>query len=192
VKARVTCAAPLETSELLGYWLGELPAEREAEVEEHLFACRECSAALGELVALGDAFRALLAGGGAAGVVPPEFVARLKAAGLRVREYRMEPQGSIDCTIAPHDDLVLAHLEAPLEGVERLDVVIHEIEARRTQRLEDVGFSAASREVVVVPKARDLRGIDKASQRVELIAVSPAGERLLGTYTFHHSRYRRG
>lgn len=186
----MSCAAPLDPGELLGYWLGELPAVREAAIEEHFFTCAACSDALGRLVALGDGVRALIAGGGAAGVVPPEFVARLKAAGVRVREYRMEPQGSIDCTIAPHDDLVLAHLAVPLEGVERLDVVIHEIEARRTYRLEDVAFLAVNREVVLVPKARDLRAIDEASQRVELIAVSPAGERVLGAYMFHHSRYR--
>jgi hypothetical protein len=184
------CRSPLEGGELLGYWLGELDATREAEIDEHLFACRPCGEALERIVALGDAVRTLIARGDAAAIVPLEFVARLKAAGLRVSEYRLAPQGSVQCTIAPHDDLVVAHLAAPLEGVQRLDVMIHEVEANRTLRLTDVAFNAANREVVLLPKARDLRQIDVGTQRVELIAVSGAGDRVIGEYRFNHSRYR--
>jgi anti-sigma factor RsiW len=186
-----TCRSPLDAGELLGYWLGELEATREAEIDEHLFVCRACGEALDRLVALGDAVRTLITQGGAAAIMPPEFVARLKAAGLRVHEYRLPPQGSVACTITPQDDLVVAHLEAPLAGVQRLDVVIHEVEADQTFRLTDVGFNPASREVVLVPKARDLRGRGRSTQRVELLAVSGAEERVLGEYVFNHSPYRR-
>jgi hypothetical protein len=185
-----TCRSPLGGGELLGYWLGELDATREAEIDEHLFACCACGQALGRLVALGDAVRALTTQGGAAAVMPPEFVARLKAAGLRVHEYRLPPQGSVACTITPQDDLVVAHLEAPLTGVQRLDVVIHEVEFDQTFRLTDVWFDPASREVVLVPKARDLRGRGRSTQRVELVAVSSAGERVLGQYVFNHTPHR--
>ncbi len=185
------CVRPIDGSELLGYWLGELAAAREAEIDEHLFACRACGEALGRLVALGDAVRALITQGGATAIMPPEFVARLKAAGLRVNEYRLVPQGSVACTITPEDDLVVAHLAAPLDGVQRLDVLIHEVEAEQTYRLTDVSFNPASREVVLVPKARDLRGRGRSTQRVELLAVSGAEERVLGEYVFNHSPYRR-
>ena len=184
------CTSPLAGRELLDYWLGDLSGGREAELEEHVFACRRCGAALGKIVALGDAVRALIASGGASGVMPPEFVARLKAAGLRVHEYRLEPQGSVACTITPQDDLVVAHLEVPLAGVQRLDVVIHEVEADLKFRLTDVSFNPASREVVLVPKASDLRGRGRSTQRVELVAVSGNGERLLGEYVFNHTPHR--
>jgi anti-sigma factor RsiW len=186
-----TCRSPLDDGELLGYWLGELDAAREIEIDEHLFACRACGEALGRLVALGDAVRTLIAHGGATGIMPPEFVARLKAAGLRVHEYWLKPQGSVACTIAPQDDLVVAHVEVPLDGVQRLDVVIHEVEAEQTFRLTDVGFNPASGEVVLVPKASDLRSRGRSTQRVELVAVSGAGEQVLGEYVFNHSPYRR-
>lgn len=188
---RAECASAIAAGEWLGYWLGELDATREAVLEEHLFDCRACGDVLEKFAALGDAVRALVAGGDAAAIVPPEFVVRLKAAGLRVSEYQLAPQGSVQCTIAPHDDLVVAHLSAPLEDVQRLDVVIHEVEADRTLRLNDVAFNAANREVVLLPKARDLRQIDVATQRVELIAVSAAGDRVIGEYVFNHSAYRR-
>jgi hypothetical protein len=184
------CKAPLDSGELLGYWLGELDGAREAEIDEHLFACSACGAALGEFVALGDSVRALIASGGASAVIPPEFVARLKAAGLRVREYRLERQGSVACTITPQDDLVVAHLEAPLAGVERLDVLIHEVEADLKFRLTDVGFNVASREVLLLPKANDLRGRGRSTQRVALVAVSGNEERVLGEYVFNHTPHR--
>ncbi len=184
------CRSPLDTGELLGYWLGELDATRDAQIDEHLFACRACGDALARLVALGDAVRTLIAGGGAAAVMPQEFVAQLKAAGLRVHEYRMEPQGSVACTITPHDDLVVAHLEAPLAGVQRLDVLIHEVEADLTFRLTDVAFNPASDEVLLVPNSRDMRHRGRSTQRVELVAVAGADERVLGQYVFNHTPHR--
>jgi hypothetical protein len=184
------CKAPLEGRELLGYWLGELDATRDAEIDEHLFACCTCGAAVSKLAALGDAVRALIAGGGASAVMPPGFVDRLKAAGLRVHEYRLEPQNSVACTITPQDDLVVAHLEVPLAGVQRLDVLIHEVEADLKFRLTDVGFNKASREIVLVPKASDLRGRGPSTQRVALVAVSGGEERMLGEYVFNHTPHR--
>lgn len=42
---------------------------------------------------------------------------------MRIREYRLPPNGSVNCTVAPDDELLVTRLEAPLEGVERLDAV---------------------------------------------------------------------
>ena len=102
------CASAIAASEWLGYWLGELDATREAVLEEHLFGCRACGDVLEKFVALGDAVRALIAGGDAAAIVPPEFVVRLKAAGLRVSEYQLAPQGTrlryVQCPQSPFLD----------------------------------------------------------------------------------------
>jgi hypothetical protein len=182
--------APLPADELLGYWLGELEAGREAEIEGHLFECAECNGALGRLVALGDAVRALVDRGGAMAVVTSGFIERLKATGLRVHEYALEAGSGVDCTITPQQDLIVARLHAPLEGVQRLDVVIHEVEAGQAFRLEDVGFNAASREVVILPKATELRKRGVTTQRVELLAVTDAGDRRIGEYEFRHSPHR--
>jgi hypothetical protein len=122
--------------------------------------------------------------------MPQEFAGQLTAAGLRVREYRLPPQGSVACTITPQDDLVVAHLEAPLADVQRLDVVIHEVEADLTFRLGDVAFNPASGEVLLVPKASDLRHRGRSTQRVELVAVSGTGDRVLGQYVFNHTPHR--
>lgn len=33
---------------------------------------------------------------------------------MRVREYRLQPGGSLNCIVAPEDDFVIAHVHAPL------------------------------------------------------------------------------
>ena len=34
------CAKPIEVERLIAYWLGELPADADAPIEEHLFGSR--------------------------------------------------------------------------------------------------------------------------------------------------------
>jgi hypothetical protein len=71
--------------------------------------------------------------------------------------------------------------------VQRLDLVLHDITAGTSQRMNDVAFDPSADEVVLVPNVTQLRQIDFATQRVELFAVEKAGERVIGEYTFNHS-----
>src|SRR5689334_14140652 len=107
---------------LLAYWLDELDADEAADVEAHLFECDACGARLRELLALRDAIRHEFLAGEVPSTVSGGFVRRLKGAGLRVREYSLAPGDSIACTAAPHDDLVVAHLNVELDGVRQLDI----------------------------------------------------------------------
>ena len=54
------------TADLLAYWLDELDEGGDAKIEEHLFACDDCGAALQELVRIGDAVRRELRKGNSA------------------------------------------------------------------------------------------------------------------------------
>lgn len=182
----VTCATSIPMVTLLAYWLGELDGATESKVEEHLFGCAECSARLRELVQVGAGVRRATREGGVLSVVTPAFIRRLQTAGLRIREYQMHPGGSVLCTIAPEDDLVVAHLHAPLTGVKRLDLVLHDVTAAAHTRLEDVAFDSACGEVVLVPSAIALRHLTHATQRAELFAVDCTGERAISEYTFNH------
>ena len=112
-----SCQTALSVAQVADYWLGDLPPAAQNAVEEHLFACAECSARLGELVALGSGIRALARQGEVNSVVTADFVERLKAQGAKVREYRMRPGQSVFCSIAPDEDLAVAYLEAPLAEV---------------------------------------------------------------------------
>jgi hypothetical protein len=107
---------------------------------------------------------------------------------MRVREYRIEPGGSVNCTVAPSDDLVVTHLGAPLQEVQRLDLIF-EGEGWR-QRLQDIAFDPLSGEVVFAPSVAELRKMGVSTNRAHLVAVGPDAERVIGQYTFNHSPYR--
>ena len=55
-----TCNAPIPEETLLDYWAGDLADGGETErLEEHLFACGDCSARLEQLAALGTGLATL-------------------------------------------------------------------------------------------------------------------------------------
>ena len=179
-------ACTTSPQELLAYWLAELDEVHESRMDEHLFACSACSEELRTIVDIGAAIRGELLRGNFGFVLPASFVRRIKDAGLRVREYSLEPGGSVDCTVTRDDDLVVSYLHAPLHDVRRLDVVIHDSTAG-TLRASDVAFDAEADSLAVVPSVAYLRTLGHAQQRVRLVAVEGADERVIADYTFNHS-----
>jgi hypothetical protein len=120
--------------------------------------------------------------------VSAAFAARLAAGGVRVREYRIPRNGSVNCSVAPDDELLLSRLQAPLEGVSRVDAIARIGDAE--ERREDVPFDAVSGEVLYVPKVADVRAAPPHDVQVRLLAVEGAVERELGHYTLHHQPWR--
>jgi hypothetical protein len=176
---------------LLAYWFGELDDAREAAIEEHYLGCAVCTEQLEEVEALGAGVRRVFAGGRLVAVVTPAFVDRLRHRGLRLREYRVPCNGSVNCSVEPDDDVLLSRLQVPLEGVERIDVLVAPAQAGAQSpadlRLVDVPFDAASGEVVVAPSIAHVRTLPAHRQVMRLVAVGADGDRLLGEYTFNHS-----
>ena len=183
----MTCANPIGFEALVAYWLGEMSKEREAALEEHFFACAHCSGRLQGLAALAAGVRAAVQDGRVSMVVSAPFVGAMQRAGLRLREYSVEPGGSVNCTIGPNDDAVVSRLRAPLAGVTRLDIVQMRGTGEPEVRLADVPFDAETGEVLVVPPAAWLRAMPAFTMRMRLIAVGETGEKPIGDYTFNHS-----
>jgi hypothetical protein len=173
---------------LLEYWLGELDASAAAALDEHLFSCAQCHARLRHLVELGRDVRDAVRAGRVGAILTPSFVARLQQGGLQVREYRLQPGGSVNCTVAAEDDLVVAHLHAPLDGIQRLDLVGQDT-AGASWRLEDIAFTPGS-DVALSTNVAALRQLSFATIRMELRAVDGTQERVIARYTFHHSPSR--
>lgn len=187
------CASPIPPATLLEYWLGELDEAQESRLDEHLIGCSHCCASLQSLVDLGGEIRAAMREGAIQVVLPDAFVKQLAGA-LRLREYRVPHNGSVHCTVAPDDDLLITRLDAPLAGVERLDVErVGEDEGEGfVERLRDVPFNAATGEVILTSRMERIRALPASTLRMRLLAVAPAGERLIGEYTFHHAPYSLG
>lgn len=169
-------------SELVDYWFGE---REDPALEEHLFECEQCTARLEELAALGEGIRKAFRRGALHAVLSREFVERLKREGLRLREYRVPAGGSVNCTLTAQDDFVFSRLEAPLAGVERLDLVVSGPLGEAT--LEDIPFDPAAGEVLFCPSAAALRAMPAHTKRMRLVAVEAGGPRTLGEYTFVHT-----
>lgn len=185
----VSCTIDSPQRALIAYWLGELNDSPASELEEHLFGCAECTERLRALVLLGNGIRQATRAGRVHAVISAAFVERLQELGLGVREYRVRPGGSVMCTVAPEDDLLVAYLHAPLRDVQRLDVVLHDLPQGTRARLHDVAFDANADAVVVLPNTAQLRQLSFATQHVKLLAVENAAERVIGEYTFNHSPY---
>jgi hypothetical protein len=183
------CAAPLPMERLIEYWFAEGTQAQDSLIEEHLFICAACSTRLQQLAAISAGIKQVVAAGDFGAIVTGAFVARLKQAGLRVREYHVPPGGSVLCTIAPQDDLVVGRMRASLGGIGRLDMVIHDPAHGALARLADVAFNAEAGEVIFAPGAAYLRTLDTLTQCLELVAVAEADERVIGKYTFNHHRY---
>lgn len=186
------CSSPLDWNTLLAYWLGELGPDSEARIELHYLGCPVCSRQLEELAALAQGVRALTRASGVDAVVSADFVRRLNERGLRVREYRVPCNGSVNCTVAPEDDFVVAHLEGPLADVARLDLVYFTSDDGHGIRHEDIPFDPHSGSVALSTRIAALRALPVTTQRVRLLAVTDDGERTVGDYTFNHSPYKTG
>jgi hypothetical protein len=118
-------------------------------------------------------------------VLTDAFVARVAAQGLRLREYRVPCNGSVHCTVAPDDDLLITRLEAPLADIEQLDVVFFGEAGQH--RLRDVPFNRSTGEVVLTPGTASVRAADAHTARFQLLAVDRQSEHLIGEYTFFHT-----
>ena len=177
----------LELDTLVDYWLGDIDDPATETIDAHLMQCNACGAALDDVIALARGVKDAFHRGAVPSMLSAPFVERLKAAGLRVREYHVPHNGSVACSVAPEDDLLVSHLAAPLHGVVRLDAMLalsflpdHE------ERLRDIPFDAATGEVLFTPKMVEVREHPSHELTVRLLAIDAAGEREVGHYTFHH------
>lgn len=172
---------------LLDYWLHDSDPATTDEVDEHLMQCDACGRALDELVALGEGVRAALRAGAVGIATSGPFIERLAAQGVNVRTYRLPHNGSVNCSVAPEDELLVSRLEAPLQGVDRLDVLVELSTAPGTQhRLEDIPFDPQAGEVLYVQKLADVRRLPAHTATVTLLSVGADVARELGRYTFRH------
>jgi hypothetical protein len=180
------CPAPLGDDVLLDWWAGELDRVERRRLETHLLSCEACAARATATARLVLGARELVRRGEVPAVLLAPVVERLRREGRRVREYRVAPGGSVRCTVAPDDDVVVSRLSADLRGVVRVDLVSR-IDEGAEHRLADLPFDAAAGELVWAPPADALRARPASVERLRLVAVAPGEERVLGEYTFDHT-----
>jgi hypothetical protein len=185
----VTCRNPIDVAVLADYWLAALPRSEDDTVEEHLFACDECSSRLGEVVSLAEAIRNLARQGSLLMVVSDAFVKRVAEEGLRVREYAPPSGGSIACTVTAEDDFLIGRLTADLSGAKRIDLCFCDERGDERLRLVDIPFHTTAGSVAFQQSITYAKAAPSETLIARLVAFDDAdGERLLGEYTFNHTR----
>jgi hypothetical protein len=179
----------LDTLLLTDYWLGALTPDEEAHVEEHFLGCADCSLALEEVAALASGIRKLAAEASLTMIVSPEFLRRAAENGMRIREYPVAPGGSVACTVTPEDDFLIGRLAVDLRGASRVDLSICDESGIELARLVNIPFDVASGAVVWQQSITYAKAAPSGSMVARLFSVQePSTERLLGEYSFIHTR----
>jgi hypothetical protein len=185
----MNCSHPIDAAVLADYWLAALAKPEEEAVEEHLFTCDECGARLREVIALAEGVRKLAREGCLRMVVSDTFLKRAAEEGLRVREYAPRAGGGVQCTVTAEDDLLIGRLAANLSGAKRVDLCICDERGVEQLRLPDIPVQSGASNVVYQESITFAKAAPTNKMIVRLIAFDEAGgERLLGEYTFNHTR----
>jgi hypothetical protein len=183
------CTTPIDAAILADYWLAALPQSEEEALEEHLFGCAECEARLRDVISLAEAVRDLTRQGSLLMVVSDSLIERIAEEGLRVREYAPPIRGSVACTVTAEDDLLIGRLTADLSGASRIDLSFCDERGTERLRLADIPFNSAAGCVAFQQSITYPKAAPSETMIARLVALDEAGgERLLGEYTFHHTR----
>lgn len=183
------CPSPISFDQLVRYWLDELDEAQSEAIEKHFLGCDACSSELRSIAELDHGIQACAEQGGMHAIVSETFVQEMNERGLRIREYHVPRNGSVRCTIAPDDDVLISRIEVPLTGVERLDLEWDGDPAFAGVRWEDVPFHAEAGTVLLANSVAYVRSLPEATGILRAFAVEPGERTLLGEYTFHHTPF---
>jgi hypothetical protein len=173
----------------MDYWLALLLPAAEDAIEEHLMTCDACGDRLREVIRLSESLRTLARSGSLQVIVSDQFVKHAAETGLRVREYAPTPGESIQCTVSADDDMLVARLAVDLTTATRVDLSWCDPRGVEHQRMADVPLGAGAASVICQQSITWAKASPTSSMIARLLAVDDAGdERLLGEYTFNHTR----
>jgi hypothetical protein len=184
---RPGCQAPIPDETLLDYWARDLADGDETDrVEEHLFACGDCSARLHRLAALGPGLATLVRQGRISGIVSRALLNRMQRDGIHVRMYSLVPGETVPCAVFPGDDLVVTALRADFSGVDAVTLSVTGPGDSPFSQLDNVPVSGPDAEVFWATPAAVVRRM--TSMRLQLTIASAGATRAeLGRYVLDHS-----
>jgi hypothetical protein len=185
----MNCAEPIDAAVLADYWLGALGGQEEEAVELHLLECDACGERLREGIALADGIRKVAREGSLVMVVSDAFLKHATEQGMKVREYAPPRGGSIDCTVALDDDLLIGALTTDLSGAKRVDLAFCDAGGVEHHRLADIPFRPEAETVRFQQSITYAKAAPSETMMARVIGFNEAGaEQVLGEFTFNHAR----
>lgn len=185
---QVKCPNPIDAAVLADYWLAALADPEEAVTEEHLLACDECGGRLREVIALAEGVRRLAQEGSLQMVVSDTYLQRAAEQGLHIRQYSLPPGSSVECTVTAEDDILISRLAANLNEAERVDISICDEHGNEQTRMSDIPVNPAADSVLLQVSMTFAKAAPTHKLIARLVAIEGGSERLLGEYTFNHTR----
>jgi len=183
------CSSPVDAATLSDYWFALLPDSEESVIEEHLLTCDECGDRLREVIAIAEGVRKLAREGNLLMVVTDAFLKRAAEEGLRIREYAPPAGGRVECTVTVEDDLLIGRLAANLSSARQVDLSFCNEHGQESLRLKDIPVHSATASVAFQQPIGYAKAAPSGMIIARLIAVDEGNaERLLGEYTFNHTR----
>ena len=181
------CSAPIPDDTLIDYWVRDVTNSDETDpIEEHLFACGDCSARLHQIASLGAGLAAFVRQGRVTGIVSRSLINRLQRDGAHVRIYSLSPGETVPCAVFPGDDLVVTALRADFSAVDAVTLSLSGPEGSSIGRVDDVPVSGLDGEVLWAFPAAIVRQMP--SMRLQITLASAGDTRAeLGTYVLDHS-----
>ena len=182
-----SCHAPMSDETLLDYWSRDLADGDETDrVEEHLFACGDCSARLHDMASLGAGLAALARQGRVTGIVSRTLLNRMQRDGVHVRLYSVASGETVPCAVFPADDLVVAALRADFSAAGAVTLSVMGPGDSPIGEVDDVPVSRLDRELLWVLPAAVVRQMPSMRLRLTLASVG-ATRAELGTFVLDHS-----
>jgi len=183
------CTDPIDAGRLADYWAAALPAAEEEAVEIHLLGCDWCGARLRQVMAMAEALRTIAREGRLRMIVSETFLRQAGGDGVRIRQYVPPAGGSVACTVTADDDLLVGRLAAYVSGAGRVDLSLCDERGIEQARMPDIPVHAGVGDVIYQESIDRLKAAPSFTLVARLLAVDEGGaERLLGEYTFNHTR----
>lgn len=179
------CASPIADDRLIDYWAGDLPAADGDALEEHLFACVECSVRLEAIASVTGGLAALARQGRISGIISRAMLNKLQRDGVRVRQFTLDPGETVPCAAYPGDDVVVTWLNANLAGVRSVSLRVTGPDDRVFGVLDDVAVPAAATSVLWATPGAFVRSMP--STQLHLTLRSADGDAFLGEYVLEHT-----
>ncbi len=102
---------------------------------------------------------------------------------------RLPRGGSVQCTVTAEDDILVGRLAADVSEAARVDLCICDAHGVEKSRMEDIPVHSAAASIAFQESIAVMKAAPTHTMIARLVAVDPSGgERLLGEYTFHHTR----
>ena len=181
------CTNPVSSADIFEYWAGELDSRDEERIENHVFTCARCAAALAEGEALAGGLRSLVRSGTFHSLVSESVLNRLARDGARVRTFSVHPGDVVPCAVWEDDEVIVTRLRGDFSGVENVSVVATLGSGKELSRSDGIAVRPGQEELIEATSAEWIRQLPATTVRFRVTTTRDGKEQLLGEYTLTHA-----